>query len=359
MEFDTEHESSPVSRRNLTQGAALTLAAALMPAPGAARTPQANTRNIKPRRLKEGDVVGLITPCGFLEQEGIDRAARNIEDLGVKVRLGKHVLARRGRYAGTVAQRLEDLHAMFADPEIDAIWAATGGSGGISLLPHIDYQLIRKHPKIFVGYSDVTCLHLAIHRQTRLVTFHGPVGISTFSDYSKKHLQAILMQPEREYAMSMAQENRAKGETAANYQVRTAKHGTAVGRLTGGNLSLVAALSGTPYAAELKGHILFLEDIGEAPYRIDRMMTQLDLSQGLKTSAALMLGIFEKCEAPENESSLTLNETLETHLDRSGVPAVTGYSIGHIAHQMTLPMGLTARLDTVAQTLTLLESAVL
>jgi muramoyltetrapeptide carboxypeptidase len=132
---------------------------------------------IKPPRLKEGDVVGLITPCGFLDQDGIDKSVRNIEDLGVKVKLGKHVLARRGRYAGTVAQCLEDLHSMFADPQVHAVWAATGGSDGISLLPHIDYRLIRKHPKIFAGYSDATCLHLA--------TFHGPVEISTFSDYSK------------------------------------------------------------------------------------------------------------------------------------------------------------------------------
>ena len=158
--------------------------------------------------------------------------------------------------------------------------------------------------------------------------------------------------------MLMADENRAKSETAPQFQIRTARQGTAVGRLTGGNLSLVAALSGTPYAAELKHHILFLEDISEAPYRIDRMMTQLDLSQGLKTAAALMLGVFEKCEAPENESSLTLNETIDSHLDQLRVPAVTGYSIGHIANQMTLPVGLTARLDTFSQTLTLLENAV-
>lgn len=304
-------------------------------------------------------MVGLITPCGFLEQDGIDKAVRNIEALGVKVQLGKHVLAQRGRYAGTVAQRLEDLHGMFADPQVNAVWAATGGSGGIALLPQIDYHLIRKHPKIFVGYSDVTCLHLAIHRQTRLVTFHGPVGISTFSDYSTQHLKAVLMQPQKSHVMPMADENRVKSETAAQFQIRTVHHGVAVGRLTGGNLSLVAALSGTPYAVELRRSILFLEDISEAPYRIDRMLMQLDMSQGLATAAALMLGVFEKCEAPENESSLTLNETVDSHLERLKIPAVMGYSLGHIAHQMTLPVGIRARLDTHAQTLTLLESAVL
>ncbi len=348
-----------LDRRDLAKGTAVSLAAALLPDSLAAKPAARNVGIIKPRRLNAGGTVGVITPCGFLEQEGIDKAVRNIEDLGVKVKLGKHVLARRGRYAGTIAQRLEDLHAMFADPEIDAIWAATGGSGGITLLPHIDYQLIRKHPKILIGYSDVTCLLLAIHRQTRLVTFHGPVGISTFSDYSKAHLKAVLMQPEKEYVMLMADENRTKAETAGQFQIRTARHGIAVGRLTGGNLSMVAALSGTPYAAELQRHILFLEDINEAPYRIDRMMTQLNLSQGFKTTAALMLGVFEKCEAPENESSLTLNETIDSHLDRLRVPAVQGFSIGHIAHQMTLPVGLKARLDTFSQTLTLLENAVL
>ncbi|MFZ4480600.1 MAG: S66 peptidase family protein [Rhodoferax sp.] len=358
MESSSDN-NPPLSRRNLAKNAALSIAATVVPMAAAAKTTARAFHLVKPRRLREGGMVGLITPCGFLEQEGIDKAVRNIEELGVRVRLGKHVLARRGRYAGTVAQRLEDLHAMFADPGIDAVWAATGGSGGISLLPHIDYRLIRNHPKIFVGYSDVTCLHLAIHRQTRLVTFHGPVGVSTFSDYSKQHLKAILMQPQEQYVMSMADENRAKAETASQYQIRTARHGTAVGRLTGGNLSLVAALSGTPYAAELQRRLLFLEDISEAPYRIDRMLTQLDLSQGLRSTAALILGVFEKCEAPENESSLTLNETIDSHLDRLRIPAVTGYSVGHIAHQMTLPLGLKARLDTSAQTLTLLENAVL
>ncbi len=348
-----------LSRRDLAKGAALSLAASALPNAVAATSTAKNVAVVKPPRLKEGDVVGLITPCGFLEQDGIDKAVRNINSLGVKVRLGKHVLARRGRYAGTVAQRLDDLHTMFADPGINAVWAATGGSGGISLLPHIDYKLIRKHPKIFVGYSDVTCLHLAIHRQARLITFHGPVGISTFSDYSTTHLKSILMQPEKRYVMSMADENREKAAIESQFRIRTIRHGIATGRLMGGNLSLVAALSGTPYAAELKRHILFLEDIGEAPYRIDRMMTQLDLSQGLRTAAALMLGIFEKCEAPENESSLSLNETVDGHLEPLRVPAVAGYSLGHIAHQMTLPVGITARLDTFAQTLTLLESAVL
>lgn len=356
---NSSDKNTPLSRRNLAKSAALALAASLVPTSGETKAPPTRNKLIKPPRLKEGDVVGLITPCGFLEQDGIDKAIRNIEDLGVKVKLGKHVLARRGRYAGTVAQRLEDLHGMFSDPAINAVWAATGGSGGISLLPHIDYSLIRKHPKIFVGYSDITCLHLAIHRQTRLVTFHGPVGVSTFSDYSKGHLKAILMQPEKNYRMAMADENRVKAETAPQYQIRTVRHGAAVGRLTGGNLSLVAALSGTPYAAELRHHLLFLEDIKEEPYRIDRMLMQLDLSQGLNTIAAMMLGVFEKCEAPESELSLTLEETVDGHLNRLTVPAVTGYSVGHIANQMTLPLGVTARLDTQAQTLTLLESAVL
>ncbi|MDP3617331.1 MAG: LD-carboxypeptidase, partial [Rhodoferax sp.] len=161
---NSSDKKAPLNRRNLAKSAALILAASLSPGSGEAKAWPKKSKLIKPPRLKEGDVVGLITPCGFLEQDGIDKAIRNIEDLGVKVKLGKHVLARRGRYAGTVEQRLEDLHGMFADPTVNAVWAATGGSGGISLLPHIDYSLIRKHPKIFVGYSDITCLHLAIHR---------------------------------------------------------------------------------------------------------------------------------------------------------------------------------------------------
>lgn len=313
---------------------------------------------IKPPRLKPGDTVGLITPSGHVDQEKIDKCVGNLQSLELKVKLAKNIRALRGNFAGTARQRLEDLHAMFADPEIKGIWAAHGGSGAIGLLAALDYELIRRNPKVFVGYSDITALHLAILRHSGLVTFHGPVASSTFSEYSVAHLRAILMAPRPEYVMAMAEENRLKAEASPHFSVRTLSAGIAEGTLVGGNLSLLSALVGTPYAADFKRAIVFLEDIGEAPYRIDRMLTQLELSQGFRQAAAVMLGVFDKCGPPDSEPSLSLDETIDDHLASSSIPAVYGYSFGHIGHQFTLPMGVKARLDTEKQTLTLLEPAV-
>jgi muramoyltetrapeptide carboxypeptidase len=337
-------------------GAGMSLTA--LQAAAASRPGPATLPLIKPPRLRQGDVVGLITPSGHVNQEKIDKCVRNIEALGLRVKLGKHVLEARGNYAGAVWQRLEDLHAMFADQEVKGIWAATGGSGAISLLPHIDYALIRQHPKVLVGYSDITALHLAISRKTGLVTFHGPVASSTFGEYAVRHLRAVLMEPQATTEIHMAPGNAAQVAQRPNFALRTLQHGVREGRLTGGNLSLVAALAGTPYGTQYDKAILFLEDIGEAPYRVDRMMTQLDLTHGFNHASALMLGIFHKCEATDGEPSLTLAETIDDHVARLQIPAVYGYSFGHIADQFTLPMGIHARLDTQAQTLTLLEAAV-
>jgi muramoyltetrapeptide carboxypeptidase len=340
-------------------GAGMSLAALPAAAQAAKGKPAARARTlIKPPRLREGDLVGLITPSGHVSEEKIAKSIRNIEALGLRVKQGKHIREGRGNYAGAVWQRLEDLHAMFADPDIKGIWAATGGSGAISLLPHIDYALIRKHPKALVGYSDITALHLAISRQAGLVTFHGPVASSSFGEYATKHLRAVLMEAEPNHVIQMSAGNAQQGLEKRNFALRTMRHGVREGRLTGGNLSLVAALAGTPYGTDYDKAILFLEDIGEAPYRVDRMMTQLDLSLGFGHAAALMLGIFHKCEATDGEPSLTLAETIDDQTARLMVPSVYGYSFGHIADQFTLPIGVMARLDTAAQTLTLLEPAV-
>jgi muramoyltetrapeptide carboxypeptidase len=262
-----------------------------------------------------------------------------------------------GNYAGSVEQRIADLHRMFLDPEVKAIWCIRGGSGAISLLRYIDYALIRHHPKILLGYSDITALHLAILKQTGLVTFHGPVAVSTPNAYSNRHMLAVLTDPQPSYTIAMSPENAAHAHEAPAYAVRTVHGGVATGPLIGGNLSLVSALAGTPYAADFRGGLLFLEEVNEEPYRIDRWMTQLDLSIGFDRAAGVMIGICDKCE-PEGGPGLSLEQALATHLAPLTVPAVSGYSFGHIRHQFTLPMGVRARLDTAAQTVTLLEPAV-
>ncbi|MGJ9419202.1 LD-carboxypeptidase [Massilia sp. CMS3.1] len=344
--------------------AAWLAAAALLPMPAAAArrrrrvAPLKMTPLIKPPRLRPGDTVALIAPGGYATEKSIAKARRNIEALGFKVREGASLRAVHGNYAGSVPQRLADLHAMFGDPEINMIWPIRGGSGCISLLAHLDFKLIRANPKILLGYSDITALHLAIYKHAGLVSFHGPVASSTMTDYAIEHMMAVLTDPQPTYTIPMALENSRRALDKPHFAMRTVHGGTATGPLMGGNLSLVAALAGTPYAADFKDSILFLEEVNEAPYRIDRWMTQLDLSVGLSTAAGVMVGICEDCGPEHEDSSLTLDQTLDIHLQPLSVPAVTGYSIGHIRDQFTIPMGIRATLDTERQTVTLLESAV-
>ncbi|KQV43038.1 MULTISPECIES: LD-carboxypeptidase [unclassified Duganella] len=355
-----------ITRRSFGRIVAAALAAAALPAVSAAAGSHPVSRKqtmkkaalVKPPRLTAGDTVGLVAPGGHTDAPAIARAIKNIQSLGFHVKLGRNLEAVYGNYGGLPQQRLDDLHAMFADPDVNAIWAIRGGSGCLQLLEHLDYELIRRNPKVLIGYSDITALHLAIQKKVGLVTFHGPVASSTFSDYTTTQLLNVLMHPEDEYTIPMALENSRKAEEEPHYALRTVVPGVCEGPLTGGNLCLVSALVGTEYASNYQGGILFLEEVNEAPYRIDRMLMQLQLSQKFDKAAGVMLGICENCGPQDSDISLTLDETTDQHLKPLKVPAVTGYSFGHIRNQFTLPMGIRARLDTDRQTLTLLEPAV-
>jgi muramoyltetrapeptide carboxypeptidase len=350
--------TNTISRRRFAKLLAASATLPALPAFSASASSTPMTHHlIKPPRLSQGDVIGLIAPSGRIDDDAIEKSVQHVEALGFRAKLGLYLKEVQGNYAGSVEQRLADLHRMFLDPEVKAIWCIRGGSGAISLLRHIDYGLIRSHPKILLGYSDITALHLAIQKQTGLVTFHGPVALSTPNEYANRHMLAVLSDPQPSYVIPMSQENAAHAREAPAYAVRTVHGGVATGPLIGGNLSLVSALAGTSYAADFRAGLLFLEEVNEEPYRIDRWMTQLDLSIGFDKAAAVMIGICEKCE-PEGGPGLSLEQALATHLAPLKVPAVSGYSFGHIRHQFTLPMGVRARLDTNAQTVTLLEPAV-
>jgi muramoyltetrapeptide carboxypeptidase len=274
------------------------------------------------------------------------------------VKPGANIRLQRANYAGTPYQQVEDFHAMARDPQVKAIWCGRGGSGCSLLLPLLDYRLIRANAKVIIGMSDVTALHLAIQRRAGLVTFHGPAGISTFSDYSVKYLRAAFMEPRPTYMIEGAEENRRRGASEPEYAERTITPGVATGPLVGGNLSVLSALVGTPYAARMKRAIVFLEDIGEEPYRINRMLTQLVQSGELTRAAAVMFGACARCRTPPDEPSLTLEETLRGRLEPLHVPAAMSLSFGHVAQHFTIPLGIRARFDASERTLTLLEPAV-
>ena len=314
-------------------------------------------KRIKPNRLKKGDTIGLIAPGSSVTEEKLEKAIKNIESLGFHVQHTKNILAKHGYLAGTDDQRLHDLHFMFNNPKIHGIWCIRGGYGCGRLLPEIDYSLIRKNPKPLIGYSDITALLQAIYCETGLVGFHGPVAVSEFTAYTIQQFQSVLMHPKSEFEIKNALEN-TKNENPV-FQTKIIKSGKAKGEIVGGNLSLIAALAGTKYQLNAKNKIIFLEDIGERPYRIDRMLTQLLQSCNLKEAAGIALGIFDDCEAKEGSNSLTLMETLEDRLGNLGIPIVYGLSFGHIDNQFTFPIGTEAELNTDNQSIKLLEQAVI
>jgi muramoyltetrapeptide carboxypeptidase len=314
-------------------------------------------KRIKPKRLKKGDTIGLIAPGSSVTEEKFNKAVTNLEKLRFNVHYTKNIMAKRGYLAGTDEQRLHDLHFMFNNPKIDGIWCIRGGYGCGRLLPKIDYSLIRKNPKPLIGYSDVTALLQAIFYKTGLIGFHGPVAVSDFTEYATTQFQAVLMEPRSPFQINNAPENDKKEDAA--FQTKVIKSGKAKGQIVGGNLSLISSLAGTKYQLNVKGKIVFLEDIGERPYRIDRMLTQLLQSCNLKSAAGIALGIFDDCEAKEGSDSLTLMETLEDRLSDLEIPVIYGLSFGHIADQFTFPIGIEAELDTEKQSITLLEKAVI
>jgi muramoyltetrapeptide carboxypeptidase len=269
-----------------------------------------------------------------------------------------HLRASRGNTAGTIGQRLTDLHAMFANREVRALWAARGGSGTAQILPYVDYGLIARNPKIVIGYSDITSLLLALFAKTGLITFHGPVASSGFTPFTIAHLEATLIEGRASHVMSTADEHAKRALDEPNFVQRVLNGGSAEGTLLGGNLSVLASLIGTQYLPDTRNSLLFLEEISEAPYRIDRMLTQLEQSGALANVRGAMFGVFVKCEPAANEESLVLSQALTDHFAARPIPSAYGLSFGHIASQWVLPIGVRARFDADARTLTLLESAV-
>jgi muramoyltetrapeptide carboxypeptidase len=327
-------------------------AAAMLQAKGAAL--------VKPSVLKSGDTIGLITPATYVsDPDDLATADRTIRFFGCKPKYGRNVRKRTGYLGGSVAERLDDLHEMFADSAVKAVFCIRGGYGSGQLLDRIDYELIRRNPKIFLGYSDITSLHLGIHKRTGLVTFHGPVPLSRFTDYTQKHFRKALFETSPLGVLSNPPES---NSLRPAHTWRTIRSGTARGRLIGGNLSLIAATMGTPYEIDTKGAIFFIEDVGEQPYSVDRMLTQLRLSGKLHEAAGIVFGECNECTPrefrPSFSSTFSLGEVLDNILGDLKIPVLTGLTIGHTADQLTLPLGVMALLKADRGELTVEEAGV-
>lgn len=339
-----------VSRRAWMAGAGVLLAAT--------RAGAAGTGPVKPPRLRSGDTVGLIEPAGFTDDAfDLEVVKDTIVAMGLKPKAAPHLAGRFGYLAGTDEDRAADVNAMFADPQVRAIFAVRGGWGCARILPLLDFAMIRRSPKLLVGFSDITALHLAIAAKAGFVTIHGPVAASGWSRFSWDAFRAVAFDGATPtLSTPLGQEDRLAQRTG---RIRTFRPGVARGRLLGGNLSVLTALIGTPYVPDFTGAILFLEDISEQPYSIDRMLTQLALAGVLGKVAGVAFGQCTDC-GPSGASygGFTLSEVLQQHLAPLGVPAFQGGQFGHVANQYSLPMGVMAEMDAGAGTIRLLEPAV-
>lgn len=310
---------------------------------------------LKGKRLKIGDTIGLIGPSGTVRTEGaVDRAIAYMQEQGFKVKVGESAHAKYGYLSGTDEVRARDVNAMFADPEVDAIVCTRGGYGTMRMLDLLDYDVIRKNPKVFVGFSDVTAMHIAFQEKCGLVTFHGPMATSWNDSFPDGFTRPAF------YNAVMKAEPLGELHNAPGYHERkTVNSGSAEGMLVGGNLSLIAGTIGTPYEINTKGRILFIEEIGERTYCVDRMLTQLRLAGKFEDCAGVVFGDFADCPVEYPEFGLTLDEVILDVAAPCGKPMFTGLQAGHVSPKLTLPFGVQVRMDADARSLTVLESAVL
>jgi muramoyltetrapeptide carboxypeptidase len=310
---------------------------------------------LKPAALKKGDMIRAVAPASSeSDPSGLSKGISKIREMGFDVSLGDCVRKLRtwGYLSATDAERAGELNEAFRDDEVDAIFCVRGGYGAARLLPYLDYDVMKSKPKVFLGYSDITALHIAISQRTDLVTFHGPMIASEmgadFSEYTKNSLLRALVNPEPLGEIV----NPADGPI-----VKTICEGKASGRLVGGNLSLIAATMGTPYEIDTKGKVLFIEEVNDPPYVIDRNLTHLWLAGKLQEAAAVIVGETVKWEPRGGEPSLTLWDVLKERIGSIGKPAIYGLCCGHGGHHVTLPIGVQASLDATERRLWIEESA--
>jgi muramoyltetrapeptide carboxypeptidase len=313
---------------------------------------------VRPPQVGPGSRVALVAPAGpLLEQDDLTRAQELCRALGYEPMLGTNAYSRHGYLAGTDEQRLADLNCALQDPAISAVWCIRGGYGALRLLEHVDYDAIARRPKALVGFSDITTLLNAITRVAGVVTFHGPVARAPMPEFTRRHFERVLRSTTPAGRLGriappadvlVPQENR----------IVTLCGGAAEGPLAGGNLSLLQCLIGTPYFPDLHGAILFLEDVGEDLYNVDRMLAHLRMVGAFRHLAGVAVGRFTELERSGRDGALGFDEVLATYFEPLSIPVAYGFPIGHIECQWTLPLGVTARLDADAGQLDLLEPAV-
>ncbi len=348
-----------LTRRNFLRSsgalAALSLAPVSKAATALSHTGKRNLPNILPKRLKAGDTIGLITPSAPITRQQLDDTVEKLHKLGFKTFYRDTVLSQYGYFAGKDQERADEMMGMFSNKQVDAILCVRGGYGAIRILDMLDYDLIKENPKVFMGYSDITAFINAIHNRTGLVTFHGPLGVSKLNEFVWYSFESVVMNPENHHKYRYEREP----GTQANpeFDRYTINSGKATGKLIGGNISVIASMIGSDFEPDFENKIVFLEEIEEKTYRVDKMLVHLLQATNLKKAAGIVFGVFNQCNI-NDEPRLTLKQAIADLFEPLTIPISYGFPFGHIDNIITLPIGIEARFNANKNTLKLLEKAV-
>jgi len=307
---------------------------------------------IKPSRLRIGDTIGIIAPASPTTKEKVDLGMKKIMALGYKVKLGKSCYSNHGYLAGRDDLRAEDINNMFNDKTVQAVLCLRGGYGSMKILKKIKKNIIQENPKIFIGYSDITALHLLINQYCNLITFHGPMAVDIANGLDDFTMKSFLRTITQTGTIGCI-------ENPKNIKVHCLVNGMAEGEIVGGNLSLVTATMGTDYEIDTKGKVLFLEEIGEKPYNIDRMLTQLALAGKLQESRGIILGDWKNCEGSRDKNNLSLMEVFQEIIVPLQKPTIYNLQVGHSNPNITLPLGLKVRLMATEGKIYIEEGAII
>jgi len=352
-----------MERRNfLNIGVGLSLASLLPQRLAAQKTiSDRDIPTLKSPRLKIGDKVGLVAPAWLITEKGLQLSIEGVKQVGLEPIYSDKILGKQGYFSGSDKERADDFNSMVQNPEIKGIIFANGGYGCTRILDLIDYDQIKINPKVIMGFSDNTALINAIHQKTGLITFHGPVSRTIHFDYSRRQFENIIIHPKGKYLIESSEDDFQKSENDKTFERYTLNTGKVRGKLIGGNLTLICSMIGTPYQMDFKDKIVMMEDVGEEPYRIDRMLTQLIESGQLKKASGIAFGICKGCDKSEKSvapNSFTLRQVIEDRIKPLKIPAVYGLSFGHNKNNFTFPIGLNAKLNADNMTIKLMEKAV-
>ncbi len=313
-------------------------------------------KRIVPKKLQIGDTIGLVTPGSPITKEQLTDTVKKLKRLGFNSYYEKTVLSEYGYMAGKDDERASELMGMFTNNNVDGIMCVRGGYSSIRILNKLNYDLIKQNPKVFIGYSDITALLTAIFEKTGLITFHGPLGVSKFTDFTVKCFKKVLMYPSHRYKYPYMREPGT--DFNPEFDIYTINAGKARGELIGGNLSVLTSMIGSDFEPDFENKIVYIEEIEEKTYRIDKMLYHLLYATNLKKAAGIVFGVFNKCNI-NDEPRLTLKQAINDLFNPLDIPISYGFPFGHIDTIITIPTGVMAKFNSKSNKLILLEKAVI